>query len=401
MWLSSSIFLVTYLLISARRLRWLPIGRPGAALLGATACVVTGVLTPERALAAVDLRTIVLLFGMMGMGAFLAEDGFFERLGGVLGAGARTGHALVARLVWGGGGLAAVMTNDAVCVFGAPLVLAMVRRYRLGPLPYLLALATAANTGSVATLVGNPQNMLCASLGGLSYRQYSALMLPVAIASLGLNHLLLWWSFRKELEQPLVSVPVEPAVLTRRSGLILGVLAATTLSYLAGADLAWASAAGCSVVAVLDGRNPDPAWRRIDWTVLLFFAGLFVVVAGLESSGVVAWTSRQWRLWEGEGALGWARLSGLLLLGSNLVSNVPFILVIKSAMVELPNQRLGWTLLAMASTFAGNLTLLGSVANIIVAEHAPGMGFWQHLRVGLPLALGTTALGTAWLWLWA
>ena len=99
---------------------------------------------------------------------------------------------------------------------------------------------------------------------------------------------------------------------------------------------------------------------------------------------------------------GWARLAAVFLAGSNVVSNVPFILVIREQMASLPDPKLGWELLAMASTFAGNLTLLGSVANIIVAEAARdvgGIGFWPYLRVGLPLALATTAVGTLWLML--
>ena len=100
------------------------------------------------------------------------------------------------------------------------------------------------------------------------------------------------------------------------------------------------------------------------------------------------------------GWMGWLRMSGIFLVGSNIVSNVPFILVVQGQMGTLSDPQLGWELLAVASTFAGNLTLLGSVANIIVAQSAAdigGMGFVEYLKVGFPLAIVTTFLGTAWL----
>lgn len=422
MWLGVSIFALTYLLISARRLGWLPIGRPGGALLGAVLCVGAGVLGPEAALRAVDGHTLLLLFGMMGMGAFLAAEGFFERAGDALAAWARTPARLLGALVWASGALAALITNDAVCVLGAPLVVGLIKRHRLPPLPFLLALATAANTGSVATLVGNPQNMLCANLGGLTYRSHLLLMLPVALAGLAINHGLLWWMFRRQLASPLCPAEGSPGpgfgdahtsgpsagaraeaaprpLFTPRTLVTLGGILGSAVLYLAGADLAWTAAGGCTFLLIVLRPDPEVIWARVDWSVLLFFAGLFVVVEGFVQSGAPAWLFHQLPLWSGEGDGAWWRLSGLFLLGSNVVSNVPFILVVREPVAALPDPRLGWELLTMASTFAGNLTLIGSVANIIVAEkgrEVGGLGFWEYLRVGAPLTFATTALGTAW-----
>jgi Na+/H+ antiporter NhaD/arsenite permease-like protein len=182
------IFAITYVLISARRLGWLGFDRPAGALAGAVACVVVGVLTPRAAVDAVDTDTLLLLFGMMGLGAFLAIDGFFDHVAIVAIRVAGTPGRLLGMVVWGAGILSALITNDAVCVLGAPLVVGIVQRHRLPALPFLLALATGANTGSVATLVGNPQNMLCASLGGLAYRDHLLLVGPVAVVALLINH---------------------------------------------------------------------------------------------------------------------------------------------------------------------------------------------------------------------
>jgi Na+/H+ antiporter NhaD/arsenite permease-like protein len=405
-WNGIIIFGVTYALISARRLSWIGLDRPAGALLGAVCCVIARVLKPEEALAAVNGSTILLLLGVMGMGAFLAKDGFFSDLERPLLAFARTRTRLLGCIVWGSGLLSALITNDAVCVLGAPLVVRLIQAYRLPPLPYLLAIATAANTGSVATLVGNPQNMLCAILGGLSYRDYLLVALPLALVCLAINHALLLWCFRRCLQSKdrfIVPQQGQP-LLNRRTGKTLGVIAATAVAYTLGADLAWAAVAGFTSLMLLHRQDPRQVWCRIDGSLLVFFAGLFIVVEAFLQSGAPAWFFARWPLVQGSGKaqhLGdWFRLSGIFLLGSNIVSNVPFILVIREQMAALVPAQLGWELLAMASTFAGNLTLLGSVANIIVAESARdigGIGFGEYLRVGVPLALLTTLLGVLWL----
>lgn len=394
------IFVITYALVSARRLHWLRFDRPAGALLGAVACVVTGVLDPHEALQAVDGATLLLLFSVMGMGSFLALDGFLDPVAQGLTRTLRTPARLLAALIWGAGGLSALITNDAVCVLGAPLVVRLILRHRLPPLPFLLALATGANTGSVATLVGNPQNMLCGLLGGLEYREHLALMAPVALLGLGLNHALLALMFRRELAGAKLGQVDAVSAGSARAKVSLLVIGASAIAYGLGGHLAWTAASAFVLLMLIHRRDTRELWPLIDWGLLLFFAGLFVVVAGLSKSGAPAALFARFPLSAAdEGALGLLRLSGIFLVGSNLVSNVPFILVVREQMLTLSNPQLGWELLAMASTLAGNLTLLGSVANIIVAEAARdvgGLGFWQHLRVGLPLATLTTLLGWGW-----
>jgi Na+/H+ antiporter NhaD/arsenite permease-like protein len=408
------VFFITYVLIAGRRLRFMPLDRPAGALMGAVLCVALGVLRPAEAIAAVNGETLLLLFGLMGVGAFLSEGGLLDRAAAAIARWARTPRRLLGTLVWSAGLLAALVTNDAVCVLAAPVVVTWVERHRLPPLPFLLALATASNTGSVATLVGNPQNMLCATLGGLGYRSYLLVMLPVALLGLAVNHALLLWCFRRELAaSPHLAVPTSaggaarddatgPArVLDRKGAFTMAVLIATVGAYLAGADLAWTAVAGFTALLLVHRADPTEFWGRIDWSVILFFGGLFVVVEGLVRSGGAAWALARAPIWSGGGGpLDYLRTTAIFLVGSNVVSNVPFILVIRPEMARLPDPTLGWRLLAMASTFAGNLTLLGSVANIIVAERARALGglpFLAHLRVGFPLALLTTALGTVWL----
>lgn len=403
-----TVFTITYVLISARRLAFLRIDRPAAALLGAVACVALGLIGPDQAIHAVDGRTILLLFGMMGMGACLDADGFFERAVELLGRRFPDPRRLLAAIVWGSGVLSALLTNDAVCVLGAPVVVGLIKARKLPPLPYLLALATAANTGSAATLVGNPQNMLCASLGGLEYLDHLVLVGPVALLALLVNHGLLLAVFRREL----AAAPRELAghhhrlpLLDRQTIPTLAIVMVSALLYALGFDLAWTATAGAMAAMLVRRHAPGELWLRVDWSVLLFFAGLFVVVSTLVESGAPALLFEALPLWSDAlpEPLAWARLAGLSLIGSNLVSNVPYILVVAEPIAALPDPRLGWEMLAVISTFAGNLTLLGSVANVIVAEKSRevgGVGFVDYLRVGVPLTLISTALGVAWLWWW-
>ena len=397
------VFLVTYVLVASRRLRFVRIDRPAGALTGAVLAVALGALTPAEAAHAVDQTTIVLLFAVMGMGAFLSLDGFFDRAGTVVVARARTRRRLVGAIVWGAGLLSAIVTNDAVCVLAAPLVVAWIERYSLPRAPVLLALATGANTGSVATLVGNPQNMLCGSLGGLGFGRFAVHMLPVTLVGLALNHAVLVALYRRDLEGDLpAGPPPDGPIVTRRSAITLAVILGTVALYTAGASLSFTALGGFVLLLFVHREEPEGVWRRIDWSVLLFFGGLFVAVEAFARSGATDAAFARFPLAAGEGGLAtWLRAAVVFLVGSNVVTNVPFILIVRPEMASLPDAELGWEMLAMASTFAGNLTLLGSVANVIVAEKAErvgGLRFGEHLRAGLPIALLTTLAGAVTLY---
>ncbi len=401
-WTGVAVFAVTYALVSVRRLSALQMDRPAASLLGAVACVVLSVLTLDEAIAAIDLKTIALLFGVMGMGAFLTLDHFAEGVDAAIERYTYTPHRFLAAIVWGSGLLAALITNDAVCLIAAPIVVRAVQRHDLPALPFLLALATAANTGSVATLVGNPQNMLCGVLGGLSFRTHLGVAGPLAIICLAINHGVLLLVFRRELATAQMRpLRATAPVVNPRVCVTLLTIVATGIAATIGADVTGAAVTGLVSLMLLHRRDTRHVWENMDWSLLLFFAGLFVVVEGFARSGAPAWFFAHYPLGIAEPNFpGWLRTGLLFLAGSNVVSNVPFILLAKPQVAALPQPVLGWELLAVASTFAGNLTLLGSVANVIVAESARdvgGLGFWSHLKVGAPVALLTTAVGTLWL----
>ncbi|MBU1429576.1 hypothetical protein KKF91_03340, partial [Myxococcota bacterium] len=287
-------------------------------------------------------------------------------------------------IVWGSGGLSALITNDAVCLLGAPLIVRLIQRRGLPAAPLLLALATGANTGSVATLVGNPQNMLCGLLGGLHYLDYALAVAPVAALSLAVNHGILAWAYRGALKRASsdtaggeggegsegddLSSHETPPPFTARHALTLAVIGATALAYTLGASMAWTATGGFTLALLLHRRDAAQLWAHIDGPLLLFFAGLFVVVEGLQRGGLIAAFFTHWPLAQVASAPhGALSLAGIFLLGSNIVSNVPFILIVRDQIAALPDPSGGWALLAAASTFAGNLTLLGSAANLIVA----------------------------------
>jgi Na+/H+ antiporter NhaD/arsenite permease-like protein len=394
-------FAITYILIAVRRLRWLRIDRASGAIIGAVLAVAIGSASPDEASAAVDKSTLLLLLAVMGMGAFLSIDGFFDRAAVRLVVIARTKRRLLGAIVWGAGLLSAFITNDAVCVLATPLVVQWIERWKLPRLPFLLALATASNTGSVATLVGNPQNMLCASLGKLSFAAFLLHMGPVAILSLAANHLLLTLLYRRELEGELAPEAVTGSLFSVKSVVTLVVIAGTVGVYIAGGHMTYTALTGFAVLLILHRVDPETVWVRIDWSVLIFFGGLFISVEGFVRSGAPAFAFARVPLFSGpEGIGSYLRTAGYFLVGSNVVTNVPFILLVQGEMASLPNPRLGWELLAMASTFAGNLTLLGSVANIIVSEKSRSIGglrFGEYLRAGFPIAIVTTLLGTVYL----
>jgi Na+/H+ antiporter NhaD/arsenite permease-like protein len=391
------VFAITYVLVATRQLKFARLDRPAGAIVGAVLAVAVGAITPDAAARAVDHTTLVLLFAVMGMGAFLSLDGFFERAGRIVIARAKTRRRLIGTIIWGAGALSAVVTNDAICVLLAPLVVEWIRKDELPRLPMLAALATGANTGSVATLVGNPQNMLCGSLGKLRFAHFMGHMLPVALVALAINHAVVVFLFRHELAEDLPAEPDPPRLFTIRSAITLLVIVGTVVIYTAGGSLSFTALGGFALLLVVHRREPATVWERIDWSVLVFFGALFVAVDALARSGAAEWVFTHFPLVGAQpGLAGWLRASLIFLIGSNVVTNVPFILIVRPEMGKLPDPTLGWELLAMASTFAGNLTLLGSVANVIVAEKAEpvgGLRFIEYLKVGIPVALLTTLAG--------
>src|SRR5438046_1443695 len=304
------------------------VDRTGVAIIGAAAMVASGALPWPDAVASVDAPTLVLLFGMMIVTAYLRLSGFFHLVTAWTLRRARTPRGLLAAVIVASGVLSAFFVNDVVCLVLAPVVLGATHQLGLPPVPYLIALATAANVGSVATLTGNPQNMLVGSFSGIGYRTFLAREAPVAGAGLLAVFLTVWAVYRRQLPHAPLDAPPD-ARLAVHYPLMWKTVAAVSVmlaAFLAGVPIAIVAIAGAAVTLVTRRVKPQKVYREISWELLVLFAGLFVVTAGVERTGFVdllldwARTANLQRPWV---------LTSVTAVLSNLVSNVPALLLLK------------------------------------------------------------------------
>jgi len=394
------IFAITYVLISGRQLKILPLNRPAAALLGAVLMVSTGVMTPERAYRAVNYDTLVLLLGMMLISAYLYLAHFFEWAADVVLKFSHTPQRLLLFLTLISGILSALLVNDTICLMLTPLVVAVIRRGKLPLLPFLIALATSANIGSVATLVGNPQNMIIGHFSRIPFSEFARSLAPAALVGLAINFGIVSFGFRKVLRAAAISREPHPIQKLDRGlfAIVCIVFVSIFLCFLAGLNLAWTALAGAALVMVLARRDTHEVLKLVDWHLLVFFAALFVVVEGLSDTGLPDAIYRHLQPMFGAHATPQAwNLSWFAVAGSNVFSNVPFVLVAGKWIPHFADPALMWKVLALATTFAGNLTIIGSVANMIVVESAREhleIGFWDYARFGIPITILTTVAGT-------
>ena len=394
------IFAITYVLISGRQLKILPLNRPAAALLGAVLMVSTGVMTPERAYRAVNYDTLVLLLGMMLISAYLYLAHFFEWAADVVLKFSHTPQRLLLFLTLISGILSALLVNDTICLMLTPLVVAVIRRGKLPLLPFLIALATSANIGSVATLVGNPQNMIIGHFSRIPFSEFARSLAPAALVGLAINFGIVSFGFRKVLRAAAISREPHPIQKLDRGlfAIVCIVFVSIFLCFLAGLNLAWTALAGAALVMVLARRDTHEVLKLVDWHLLVFFAALFVVVEGLSDTGLPDAIYRHLQPMFGAHATAQAwNLSWFSVAGSNIFSNVPFVLVAGKWIQHFADPALMWKVLALATTFAGNLTIIGSVANMIVVESAREhleIGFWDYARFGIPITILTTVAGT-------
>jgi Na+/H+ antiporter NhaD/arsenite permease-like protein len=324
------------------------------------------VLPREAAYRAVDYDTIVLLLGMMILSAYLHLAGFFDWAAHRILRWARSAEQLLLAVLLTSGALSALLVNDTVCLLLTPLVVAVILRTGLPLFPYLMALAMGANIGSVATLVGNPQNVIIAHRSGIPFAAFSAAMLPAAAAGLAIAYGILRLGFRHALRSARIGGdPGPPPALDRRLVLcVAGVLLLVFIGFMArlAIGLAWTVLAGAAVIMVLARRDTHVVLQLVDWHLLLFFAALFIVVEGLNGTGLPDALFIRLRGMFGVSPAPQAwNLAWFSVIGSNLFSNVPFVLVAGKWMANFAHPELMWKVLALATTFAGNLTLLGSV----------------------------------------
>ena len=401
------IFGLTFVLISFRRLSILPIGRPSSALLGAVLMVAFGVTSPKEAYELVNWDTICLLLGMMIVAEHLRSAGLFEKIITKMEVFNRP-FALLVIVAFSAALLSAILVNDPVCVVFTPLVLLLCHKKHFNPLPFLIVLATSSNIGSSLTLTGNPQNMIIGSISKLSFIYFMKLMFLPFIAAMAINLGLAWLFYRNQLLISSASSEIQNAdskmtledehpLKTRRLRIGIFGLIVTCLGFITGCSMAFSALAGAVIVITFHRKDPGEILAKLDWSLLMFFAALFVVIGSLQTSGLaVAIADWSLRLISGSVLQQVWTFSGVTLVGSNLLSNVPFVLLASNSIPSLSNPELFWCLLAFVSTIAGNLTIFGSVANMIVAETAGDrckISFWDFARFGIPSTLICIIIG--------
>lgn len=389
------IFLAVYLVLAIGRLPGLRVDRTGACIIGASLMIAFGVLDLDEAWAAINYDTIILLFGVMIVVANLRLSGFFSAVAEWVVEHAHRPIVLLAAIVFISGFFSAFFVNDTMCLVLTPLVLEISRQLRRNAVPYLLAVAMAANIGSVATITGNPQNMMIGSFSGIQYRTFAAALSPIAavglVMTVGVIAAVYHREFRLQEKVTLERRPVRVnRVLMWKSLAVSGGMIAF---FFAGWPVPKVALMAGALLLVTRRVKPERIYREIDWSLLVLFIGLFVVVAGVEKTALPGDLFRAARQFHLERV---PVLSVFAALLSNVVSNVPAVLVFKPFIAHMGDPLRSWLTLAMSTTLAGNLTILGSVANLIVvqrARHEAPMSFWEYFKVGAPLTIMTIAAG--------
>ena len=392
------IFLASYVVFALGKFPGLKIDRTGAAIVGAVGMVAFRIVRAQDALHYINFQTVVLLFSMMLIVGNLHLVGFFEWNAEAVLRRLKPQQLLPA-VIFTCGFLSAFFVNDIVCLVMVPFVLSITRRMKLHPLPYLLAVATASNIGSVATITGNPQNMLIGSFSGIHYRDFLLHLGPVALVGLFVDWAVLHWVHMRNTGFATAEKDTIPLPALDLSKLTKPVIVATIVvgGFFVGVDPALMAALGAAILLITRTLEPQNLYKEVDWGLLVLFVGLFLIVGGAENAGITGKLleiAHHWNLQH----MGVFTITVAALC--NVVNNVPAVMLLKSLVPGFADPKTAWMVLAMASTLAGNLTITGSVANIIVVETAKPeieIRFQDYLRVGVPITLMTLLVGCAWL----
>ncbi len=401
-----AIFVLVYLGMILGGLPFLQLDRTGVALLGAIAVVGLGALDTEHAAAAVHLPTVLLLFAFMVVSAQLRLGGFYGWVTRRIASLPVSPPTLLAALIAVVAALSAIFSNDVVCLAAAPVLADACMKRRLNPIPYLIALACAANVGSAATLIGNPQNMLIGAKLQLDFGRYTILALPVVLPSLALTWAIIAWCSRGRWHAPARSGTSmqerrdddEPLDIwqTLKGLSVAAVLLVVFLATALPREVA--ALAGAAILLTSRKLHSRKMLGLVDWELLVLFIGLFIVNRAFEDTGIVAAAVADLRH-AGIALDHPTALFGAGFVLSNIVSNVPAVMLL----LPLATHELAGPMLALVTTLAGNLLIVGSIANIIVVDAASRQGIhidWKmHARIGIPVTLATLLVAALWLML--
>ena len=396
------IFALTYIGIIFTKLPRLNIDRPTAAFVGAVAMLCFGVVNLQEAVSFIDFNTIFLLLGMMIMISVLKADGFFDAAASEILLFATSRFKLLVYTVFITGIASAFLVNDAVVLIFTPIIISVCTGSGLNPLPYLMAEILASNAGSLMTMTGNPQNMLIGINSGMTYAAFMLRLLPIAMLGMLIIVAVIRIVYRKEfsdktpLTHKTIRAPLKKPKLT--SALIFLLL---TIAFFFGKildlPLCVLAMVASSLAILLSDHKPAELMKGVDWVLLLFFASLFIVVGAVGHTGVLDF---MFNLPLQDNLAGILSIHGISLVMSQILSNVPYTVLMLPLMHTADSQTL-WLALASASTLAGNATILGAMANIIVIESADKLGvkitFSEFLKSGILVTLATYAISLLFL----
>jgi Na+/H+ antiporter NhaD/arsenite permease-like protein len=392
-------FAVTYLGMALGRVPGLRLDRTGIAMLAAVLLLAVGAVAPAKAVADVDFPTLAILFGLMVLSAQFGAAGFYDASAARIAASRGSAHRLLAVTVVVAGALSAVLANDVVVFAMTPLLCVGVRARGLDARPFLAALAGASNAGSAATIIGNPQNILIGEVGHLDFWRFAAVCGVPAMLAMGVTYATVVWAWRHELAaSPAPSTAPVPPVDRRAlgkavigTGALLGLFASPLPRAVSVLVVA-------SALLVSRRRTPRDTLAGVDWHLILLFAALFVVNGALESTGLPA-KALDFGLRHGLVPSRLAMMAPLAAVSSNTIGNVPAVILLLHVWPDAPTGAMYG--LALLTTLAGNLLLVGSIANLIVAERAAAQGvrfgFADHARAGVPMGLASMAIAALWL----
>jgi Na+/H+ antiporter NhaD/arsenite permease-like protein len=361
--------------------------------------IIFGIITPIEAFDAIDLNIIFLLLGMMIIVSSIGSTGFFTYVSAQIVNRSKNGLQLLIYIMVITAFLSALFLNDAVVLFFTPIIIESTRMIKINAVPYLIAEVFAANIGSVATVIGNPQNVYIAIHSSLFFGDWIAVLGPVSILSLIFAIIIIYFIYKKDLNMPIKNTE-EIKELENKNFLIfsIAIIIATLIAFLVSREIAIIALISGAILLffspLFKSSSSKMILKNVDWSIIVFFIGLFILLEGVEVSGVLNSIISFFNSID----LSMTNMGSLVTITSilsNLVSNVPAVLLI-AQFITYSNSHL-WLALAMSSTLAGNLTIIGAAANIIVLEISSSMGVeisWKEFsKVGVPITIGTLLIG--------
>lgn len=402
-YLTILIFLIIYVFISIQRFPFIKIDRPAGVFTGVTLLILFGVITLEEGYSYIDFNVITFLLGMMIMVSYLQKSGFFSLAASITVKNCNNPKTLLIGTIISSAILSALFVNDTVCLLITPIIISAVQMLKINPMPYLSAVAISSNIGSGLTVTGNPQNMYIGIKTGISFIDFSMIASIPVLLSLVATYFVIKVIYSKDLKY-FSSIPQFKTFDEIDKKLMIKSLLSlfvTMILFISGVSYPFAALIGATLIILLAGIRPANVFKNIDWPILLFFAGLFITMGAFEKMGYISsLIDKSSEFMENGSLYSLSIFSSIALLISNAVSNVPAVILMLPVVENSINDAL---LLSLISTFAGNLTLVGSVANLIVAERAESCkinySFVEHLKTGVPITIISCIISIIYIYL--